>query len=114
LGAPGNLLQSDLLQSLGSALTSRSDTFTLRCYADASQPDGQAGFAWLEAVVQRVPEFIDPTNAPETGNSAPRPLPVTGVAGTSPALSTNLTPVNQLLGRRFKVVSMRWLKHDEL
>jgi hypothetical protein len=36
------------------------------------------------------------------------------VAGTSPALSTNLTPVNRLLGRRFKVVSMRWLKHDEL
>lgn len=113
MGAPGNLLQSDLLQSLGSALASRSDTFTLRCYGDATQPDGQAGYAWLEAVVQRVPDFVDPTNAPETGNSAPRPLSGSTTSAT-PALSTSLTPVNQILGRRFKVLSMRWLKHDEL
>lgn len=72
--APGNLLQSDLLQSLGSALASRSDTFKLRCYGEAAQIDGKTGSAWLEVIVQRVPGFIDPTNAAETGNSAPRPL----------------------------------------
>jgi hypothetical protein len=114
LAAPGNLLQSDLLQSLGSALTTRSDTFTLRCYGEASQPGGDAGSAWMEVVVQRVPEFIDPTNAPETGNSAPRPLKIAPYLGDDASVSTALTKVNNVLGRRFKIVSMRWLKADEI
>ena len=118
LGAAGNLLQSDLLQSLGSALASRSDTFTLRCYGEASQRNGETGSAWLEAVVQRVPEFVDPTNAAETGNSAPKPLKITVHTLSDdikePALRTDLTLVNNVLGRRFKIVSLRWLKADEL
>lgn len=96
MGAPGNLIQSDLLQSLGAALTSRSDTFTLRCYGDASQPDGLTAYAWVEAVVQRIPDFIDPVNAPETVGSVA------------------LNPVNRLLGRRFKVISVRLLRNDEV
>jgi hypothetical protein len=114
MGAPGNLLQSDLLQSLGSALTARSDTFTLRCYGEATQDSGEIGSAWMEVVVQRIPEFVDPTNPAETGNSAPRPLKIAPSAATDPTLSTALTPVNNVLGRRFKVVSMRWLKADEI
>jgi hypothetical protein len=118
MGAPGNLLQSDLLQSLGSALTSRSDTFTLRCFGEASQRNGEAGYAWIEAIVQRVPDFIDTTNAPETGNSVLKPLVITPHTpmddSKEAALRTDLTPVNNVLGRRFKVVSLRWLKADEL
>ncbi len=114
LAAPGNLLQSDLLQSLGSALTTRSDTFTLRCFGEAAQNSGETGSAWMEVVVQRVPEFIDPTNAPETGNSAPRPLKLSPSSATDASISTALTKVNNVLGRRFKVVSMRWLKADEI
>ena len=115
--APGNLLQSDLLQSLGSALASRSDTFKLRCYGEAAQIDGKTGSAWLEVIVQRVPGFIDPTNAAETGNSAPRPLMIpTALPSTlaDATVDTALTPVNHLLGRRFKVISMRWLRLDEI
>ena len=118
MGAPGNLLQSDLLQSLGSALATRSDTFTLRCYGEAVLDNGEIGSAWMEVVVQRVPEFVDPTNAAETGNSAPKPLKITVHALSDdikkPALRTDLTLVNNVLGRRFKIVSMRWLKVDEL
>ena len=114
MGAPGNLLQSDLLQSLGSALTARSDTFTLRCYGEAMLDNGEIGSAWMEAVVQRLPDFVDPTNPAETGNSAPRPLKIAPSAATDPTLSTALTPVNNVLGRRFKVISMRWLKADEI
>jgi hypothetical protein len=114
MGAPGNLLQSDLLQSLGSALASRSDTFTLRCYGEASQRNGETGSAWLEAVVQRVPEFVDPSNAAETGNSAPKPLKIAPSASTDASISTALTSVNNVLGRRFKIISLRWLKADEL
>lgn len=114
LAAPGNLLQSDLLQSLGSALTTRSDTFTLRCFGEATQSSGETGSAWMEVLVQRVPEFIDPTNAPETGNSAPRPLKIAPSVETDASVSTALTKVNNVLGRRFKVISMRWLKADEI
>jgi hypothetical protein len=114
MGAPGNLLQSDLLQSLGSALASRSDTFTLRCYGEASQRSGETGSAWLEAVVQRLPEFVDPTNAAETGNSAPKPLKIAPSTSTDASVSTALTSVNNVLGRRFKIISLRWLKADEL
>jgi len=114
MGAPGNLLQSDLLQSLGSALASRSDTFTLRCYGEATQDSGEIGSAWMEVVVQRVPEFIDPTNVPETGNSAPHPFKPSPSASSDATVSTALTPANNVLGRRFKVVSMRWLKADEI
>ena len=114
MGAPGNLLQSDLLQSLGSALATRSDTFTLRCYGEAVLDNGEIGSAWMEVVVQRIPEFVDPTNVAETGNSAPKPLKIAPSAATDPTLSTALTPVNNVLGRRFKIVSMRWLKADEI
>ncbi len=113
-GAPGNLLQSDLLAAFGSALATRSDTFTMRCYGDAANAAGEKGAAWMEVVVQRYPDFIDPTNVAETGSAAPRPLKVSGSAAADPTLSTVLTPLNNVLGRRFKVISMRWLKPDEI
>ena len=113
LGAAGNLLQSDLLQALGPALATRSDTFTLRCFGEALAPSGENGTAWMEVVVQRVPDFIDPTNAPETSNSAPKPL-VPGPATANASVSPALTPVNHLLGRRFKVISMRWVQGNEI
>lgn len=117
LGAPGNLLQSDLLQSLGPALATRSDTFTIRCYGDANVLEGQPAKAWIEAVVQRMPEFIDPTNEPEAGSAAPRPMLIStepDLSGTPAALSRFITPVNHALGRRFKVISVRWLNQDDI
>lgn len=114
LGAPGNLLQSDLLQSLGSALATRSDTFTLRCFGEAILPGGETGVAWMEVVVQRTPEFVDRTNPAETGSSAPKPLGFGAPTSTDPTTNRNLTLINHILGRRFKITSMRWLKTDEI
>ena len=94
LAAPGNLLQSDLLQALGSSIATRSDTFTLRCFGEATQENGEVGYAWLEAVVQRVPDYIDATNPPEA--------------------SSGLTGVNAILGRRFKIITLRTLNADEI
>jgi hypothetical protein len=114
LSAPGNLLQSDLLQSLGSALATRSDTFTLRCFGEAILTTGETGVAWMEVVVQRTPEFIDRTNPAETGSSAPKPLGFGAPTSTDAATNRNLSAINHILGRRFKVTSMRWLKADEI
>ena len=114
LGAPGNLLQSDLLQSLGSALATRSDTFTLRCFGEAILTTGETGVAWMEVVVQRTPEFIDRTDPAETGSSAPKPLGFGAPTSTDATTNRNLSAINHILGRRFKVTSMRWLKADEI
>jgi hypothetical protein len=114
LSAPGNLLQSDLLQSLGSALATRSDTFTLRCFGEAILTTGETGVAWMEVVVQRTPEFIDRTDPAETGSSAPKPLGFGAPTSTDAATNRNLSAINHILGRRFKVTSMRWLKADEI
>jgi hypothetical protein len=114
LGAPGNLLQSDLLQSLGSALATRSDTFTLRCFGESVLPSGETGVAWMEVVVQRTPEFVDRVDPAETGSSAAKPLGFGVPTSTDPTTNRNLSLINHILGRRFKVTSMRWLKTDEI
>jgi hypothetical protein len=108
IGAPGSLLQSDLLAVIGPALTTRSDTFVIRCYGDVTTNPGAitslAG-CWIEAVVQRSPEFCDPTQSPETD-----------VCDRTDSYRFNpqLKMVNRLLGRRFHVISVRYLTTREL
>ena len=73
-GAPGYMMQSDLLTPLAPILTARSDTFLVRSYGDAVAKNGKVqARAWCEAVVQRTPEPINPDlNGvnPSTGFSA--------------------------------------------
>ncbi len=95
-GAPGYLTQGDILSALGSVVTVRSDTFRIRAYGEAVDKDGKVlARAWCEAVVQRLPEFVDPEDAPET-------------------LPADLNPVNETFGRRFQVTGFRWLGQDEV
>ncbi len=94
MGAPGNLLQVDLLQALGASLATRSDTFTIRAYGEAIGGDGNPAACLVEAVVQRLPAFINDLDPAE-------------------AAFKDLRPANKLFGRRFKVISLRWLKPHE-
>lgn len=94
LGAAGHLRQAGILTALGSQISVRSDTFVVRAYGEHRDNDGNVlATAWCEAVVQRVPEFVDSTDAPEA-------LPESGI--------------NQLFGRGFRVVSFRWLSAPEI
>jgi hypothetical protein len=94
--APGWLSQADLLSAVGPLLTVRSDTFLVRAYGDAVNPmtGVTESRAWCEAVVQRVPDYVDPADAPEA--------------------ATGLTPTNQTYGRRFEIVHFRWLSPEEV
>lgn len=95
-GIPGWLTQADVLQVIGPSLTTRSDTFSIRSYGEALDPAGNTiARAYCEAVVQRIPNYVDPAN-PSTDR---------GVA---------LTPLNKLFGRRFQIVSFRWLTNAEI
>lgn len=108
VGAPTSLLQSDLLAAIGPALTTRSDTFVIRCYGDLTTSPGattsRAG-CWIEAVVQRSPEFCDPSQPPETEVCD---------AADSYRFNPQLRMVNRLFGRRFHVISLRYLTPREL
>ena len=99
-GAPGYLMQADILAVLGNTASVRSDTFRIRTYGEALDKTGKiTAHAYCEAVVQRNPEFLDPLNK----------------ASQSPAdLTIPMSPINEKFGRRFTVVSMRWLSKDEI
>jgi hypothetical protein len=94
VGAAGHLRQANILTALGSQISVRSDTFVIRTYGDSRDRSGKVqARAFCEAVVQRVPEFLDPVDSPEV----------------SP-----VSPINQLFGRDFEVVSFRWLSPSEI
>jgi hypothetical protein len=97
-GTPGWLTQADLLTALGPFITVRSDTFTIRAYGEAKDAQGKVlARAWCEAVVQRVPDLLDPD---PNDNATKLPL--------------DLTPINARFGRRFEVLSYRDLTEAEL
>ena len=92
------LIQGDILTALAPVLFPRSDTFVIRTYGEAVNPATGAteGKAWCEATVQRIPEYFDPADD----------------ATVAPADLTST--LNQNLGRRFKVVSFRWLTRSDI
>ncbi len=94
--APGWLSQADLLSAVGPVLTVRSDTFLVRAYGDAVNPltGVTESRAWCEAVVQRMPDYVDPADTPEA--------------------TTGLTPTNQSYGRRIEIVHFRWLSPEDV
>ena len=102
--APGYLVQSDVLASLGNILTVRDDTFTIRAYGCVRNNEGAVlSQCWCEATVQRTIEYVDPVDAPTA-------------AGFSADLkhTSGLSRLNQVFGRRFKVTSFKWLDHWDL
>lgn len=97
-GAPSILSQGDLMAALAPIATVRGDTFRIRAYGESKTSSGTVlARAWCEAVVQRIPEFVDPADKAE-------------------ALTTELKAdsVNRTFGRRFNIVSFRWLSPSEV
>ncbi len=97
-GIPGWVTQADLLQVLGPSISARSDTFRIRAYGEALDAAGNiTAKAWCEAIVQRTPEYLDPSNPPTVHPS-----------------DNSLSEMNQTYGRKFDLVSFRWLSPDEI
>lgn len=101
-GSPGFLLQSDILARIGSVLTARSDTFTIRAYGDLNQGGTTQARAWVEATVRRMPEFVDAASPANPNGNSP------------PDATADLSLVNQMFGRRFEVISFRWLNEEDI
>lgn len=97
LGVPGYLMQQDIVQAIAPAIAARSDTFVIRTYGEVRNPTtgNVESRAWIEAVVQRTPDLFDTSQTPETSLSV-------------------MNATNQNFGRRFQVVSFRWLHPNEI
>lgn len=128
-GVPGYITQGDILSNIGASLTARSDTFTIRAYGDIAGISGNPeARAWCEAVVQRFPEFIDPQDDENDEmidvvefrqnyrNKQNDSVTNRGDKYVLEKWSRNddLSSVNKLFGRRYKIISFRWLSQDEL
>jgi hypothetical protein len=97
VGAPSFLTQADILQKLGSVLSARSDTFCIRAYGESVNANGNVqARAWCEAIVQRTQTPI----SPDDENLDPH----ADIANHPEAR----------FGRKFKLISFRWLNHSEV
>ncbi|MEO0018385.1 MAG: hypothetical protein RLZZ522_1668, partial [Verrucomicrobiota bacterium] len=94
-GIPGIVKQADILTPIAPILSARSDSFLIRAYGEKTDASGKViARAWCEAVVQRSASFIDPVDLPDK-------------------VYTSISTINKTFGRRFEMVSFRWLNSSE-
>lgn len=99
-GAPSWINQGELMRIIEPTATVRADTFVIRtCGVTCDAQGKETARAYAEAVVQRVPEYVDTTDAPDVN-----------VYDTT----TTASAANKTFGRQLKVVSFRWLSPDEI
>lgn len=95
-GIPGILKQADILTPIAPILSARSDSFVIRGYGESVDGTGKVtARAWCEALVERDRNFVDPSNRPEA------------IIGT-------VSPLNAKFGRRYQILSFRWLSASEV
>lgn len=98
-GVPGWVRQADILRPLAPIMSARDDTFTIRAYGDSRDASGAVvARAWCEVVVQRNAEYVDSADRPEI----------------VPQSSEMSSEVNRLFGRRYQLMSFRWLDEGEV
>jgi len=90
--------QADVLRGFAEQLTPRGDTFIIRTYGDSLDASGKVvARAWCEAVVQRVPEYVNSADEPHLKQA-------------DPALSAQ----SKRFGRKIQIVSFRWINPLEV
>lgn len=89
-GAPGYLMQGDLLGLIGPLLTTRSDTFTVRTRGISGDGGERPSSAECEAVFQRLPRYPDGSDDPAADPGSPGRL-------------------GERFGRSFVLLSFRWI-----
>ncbi|MFN7560530.1 MAG: hypothetical protein ACK5TH_02025, partial [Prosthecobacter sp.] len=108
----GYITQADVLQALAPHLASRSDTFKIRSYGDVI--DAASGRlearAWVEVIVQRLPDYVNYPNRDEQGKVEDPPVLDPAWEPTNTLHNTS----NRVYGRRWRIVRIRWLSPSEV
>ena len=101
-GLPGWTRQADVLRPLAPILSARDDTFIIRGYGESREYLDTTNTAYVvkaravcEAVVRRTRNYIDPLEAADLATPPVRPL-------------------NKAFGRRYELISFRWLAPTEI
>jgi hypothetical protein len=98
-GVPGWIRQADILRPVAPILSARDDTFTIRGYGDSRDKSNKVvARAWCEVVVQRKADYLDPADP----------------AAVAPGSTKMTSATNKRFGRRYDVVSFRWLDEKEI
>ena len=108
--SPGWVSQADLLQVLGSTITARSDTFKIRVYGEVLNPldsNQVLSRAWAEAIVQRTPDYLVPSEIEDADGA-------NGDVAWAAWTDTLKNEENKNFGRRFKIISFRWLSPSDI
>jgi hypothetical protein len=99
-GVPLEVNQANILLPLAPRLSARSDTFRIRAYGEVRDADDKiTAQATCEAVVQRLPEYVDSETDDPWDDDSETPT---------------LNSTNQTYGRRFEIQSFRWLDQSEV
>ena len=94
---PTDITQADILRPLAPRLSARTDTFRIRSYGEVRDADDKIiAKATCEAIVQRLPEYVDSDNNEPWDEGA------------------TLNTTNKLYGRRFEIQRFRWLDESEV
>jgi len=103
-GFPGWPRQAEVLDRLAPVISVRDETFVVRAMGVSPTVNGASAKVWCEAVYQRLPEYVD----------ASAPAHESPLGDVPSVVSPNLRRPNVVLGRRFRLVSFRWLSLKEL
>ncbi len=98
---PGWIRQADIITPIAPVISARDDTFTIRAYGDSrdvKNPSRILARAWCEATVSRTASYVDPTDPAEINPHSPEMK----------------SEANKRYGRRFEIVSFKWLHPDEV
>ena len=94
-GMPGIVKQADILTPIAPVMSVRSDSFLIRAYGEKTDSTGKVvAKTWCEAIIQRSAQFVDPSDQPEKAYNS-------------------ISTVSKNFGRRFDIVSFRWLSPSE-
>jgi hypothetical protein len=94
-GLSAFFMQADLLNKIGAMLQTRSDTFTIRSYGSAEDlsTGSSKSRAYYEMTVQRLPKYVD---------------------ATVDSFEEPTSRLNQLFGRKYKILSERWVDANNI
>jgi hypothetical protein len=107
-GIAADIRQAEVLRALAPRLSARTDTFRIRGYGEVTDSNGNIiAKAMCEAVVQRLPEYVDVDTDPDDNEPWDEYDPDAAAADT-------LNAINQTYGRRFEIRSFRWLDDSEV